>query len=99
MLAFALATGLGLGGGIGNVADAQGYGPGWVPPPAPPLRAEVMPPPRPGWVWRNGGWDWRGGGYVWIPGQYVRPVGPRHWGPGHWVRRGPSWTWVRPGWY
>jgi hypothetical protein len=66
--------------------------------PPPPPRAEVVPGPRPGWVWDPGHWAWRGGQYAWIPGhwQAVRP-GYR-WIPGHWVQRGPNWRWVPGHW-
>ncbi|HEX7932705.1 MAG TPA: YXWGXW repeat-containing protein, partial [Paraburkholderia sp.] len=41
----------------------------------PPPRVEVVPAPRPGYVWDQGGWRWRRGQYVWVPGhwQVVRP--------------------------
>ena len=35
-----------------------------IAPPA--LRAEVVPAPRPGYVWINGYWEWRGGKHEWV---------------------------------
>ncbi|ACI50243.1 conserved hypothetical protein [Gluconacetobacter diazotrophicus PA1 5] len=83
------------------LAQPYRYGPvtpGWAPPPMPPPRAEVVPPPRRGWVWQQGGWDWGNGGYVWVPGRYVRYGRHGGWGAGRWEQRGPRWVWVRPGW-
>ncbi|MBB2204386.1 YXWGXW repeat-containing protein [Gluconacetobacter takamatsuzukensis] len=102
-----LALGVVAGGAmaVGDAAPAQAqayrYGPvtpGWAPPPMPPPRAEIVPPPRPGWVWVGGGWDWTNGGYAWVPGRYVRGGRRGGWGPGRWMQRGPRWVWVRPGW-
>jgi len=59
----------------------------------PPLRYEVVPPARPGFVWAPGHWDWRDGRYVWVGGTWVAER------PG-WVYHAPAWVqengrWVR----
>jgi len=67
----------------------------------PPVRYEVLPAPRVGWVWAPGSWEWRHGRHFWVPGHWIRerrgyvyrPAGwafyGAHWGyrPGIWVRR------------
>ena len=55
-----------------------------VAPPA--LRAEVMPPPRRGYVWVAGHWEWRNRHHQWVAGTWIRE------------RRGymynqPAWVW------
>jgi hypothetical protein len=50
----------------------------------PPARAEMVPPPRPGWVWSPGHHEWRHGQYVWMRG--------------HWVRERPGYAYVAPAW-
>jgi WXXGXW repeat (2 copies) len=48
----------------------------------PPPRVEVMPAPRPGYVWDNGRWRWDHGRYVWVTGHWqpvpldTGPLGP-----------------------
>ncbi|WP_133646884.1 YXWGXW repeat-containing protein [Paraburkholderia flava] len=64
----------------------------------PPLRAEVLPAPRAGYVWDRGHWRWAGGRYVWVPGHWQAVRVGYHWVPGHWVQRGPNWFWVRGHW-
>lgn len=67
----------------------------------PPLRHEVIPAPRPGYIWAPGYWDWRQNRHYWVGGRwiaerpgytYVQPTwvqqGPRwHYYPGNWARR------------
>ncbi len=33
----------------------------------PPVRVEVVPPPRVGFVWAPGYWEWREHAHVWVP--------------------------------
>jgi hypothetical protein len=62
------------------------------PPPQP--RYEIVPEPRPGFVWIRGEYVRRGRAYVWVGGRWGRiPEGRRHWvearwdhGPRGWVR-------------
>jgi WXXGXW repeat (2 copies) len=69
-----------------------------APSPPPPMRTEVVPVARPGYVWDGGHWRWAGGGYKWVPGHW-RPVRVgAHWVPGHWVQRGPNWRWIEGHW-
>jgi hypothetical protein len=64
----------------------------------PPMRTEVVPMARPGYVWDGGHWRWAGRGYEWVPGHW-RPVRiGAHWVPGHWVQRGPNWRWIEGHW-
>ncbi|WP_031363366.1 YXWGXW repeat-containing protein [Caballeronia sordidicola] len=64
----------------------------------PPMRTEVVPVARPGYVWDGGHWRWAGRGYEWVPGHW-RPVRiGAHWVPGHWVQRGPNWRWIEGHW-
>jgi len=64
----------------------------------PPMRMEVMPSPRPGYVWDQGHWRWEGRGYVWMPGHWQPVRYGAHWRPGHWQARGPNWYWVEGHW-
>lgn len=64
----------------------------------PPLRAEVVPAPRMGYVWDRGHWRWYHGQYVWAPGHWQRVRVGYHWVPGHWASRGPNWVWVPGHW-
>ncbi len=41
-----------------------------IAPPAP--RYEVLPAPRPGYLWAPGYWDQRGNGYGWVRGNWIR---------------------------
>jgi hypothetical protein len=37
----------------------------------PPLRTEIVPAPRVGYVWAPGYWNWDGSRYVWVDGRYL----------------------------
>ena len=50
----------------------------------PPLRVEVVPAPRSGFIWAPGYWDLEGGHHVWRPG--------------HWERERVGYAWVSPSW-
>ncbi|MFC6646639.1 YXWGXW repeat-containing protein [Granulicella cerasi] len=88
-LATVLGVGLLAGGTL--AADAQiavRIGP-------PPPRREVIPPPRPGYVWHPGYHRWDGGRYVWVPGEYAVPPRPgAYWVPGHWAHRPGGYVWI-----
>jgi hypothetical protein len=82
---------------LGSAAPtlAQVYAPG----PPPPLRQEVVPPPRAGMGWRAGYWRWNSTRYVWVPGHYARVPHPgAHWVPGHWAQGPRGWFWVEGHW-
>jgi hypothetical protein len=78
MAAGALTTGMALP----TAAQAQAFitvqaGP-------PPVRHEMVPPPRAGWVWAPGHYEWKRGRYVWVGGV--------------WVRERPGYAYVAPAW-
>lgn len=60
-----------------------------IAPPAP--RVEVVPAPRPGFVWAPGYWEYRGGAHVWVPGRWMGERRGYHWIPDRWEPRGPRW--------
>ena len=53
----------------------------------PPPREEIVPAPRPGFVWAPGYWDWRHGHHVWVRGHYIRERHGMYWHPDRWVER------------
>lgn len=61
----------------------------------PPPQVEVVPAPRPGYVWAPGYWDWRDGRHVWVNGHWVVERPGYAWVPDRWVEyrehRGPHW--------
>ncbi len=67
-----------------------------IAPPAP--QYEVVPPPRPGFVWAPGYWGWRGGRWVWGPGHWIVARPGYRWAPDGWVRRGAGWHYVPGHW-
>jgi hypothetical protein len=60
-----------------------------IAPPAP--RVEVLPAPRPGYVWAPGFWEYRDRAHVWVPGHWVGERRGYHWVPDRWDQRGPRW--------
>ena len=67
-----------------------------VPPPAPML--EVVPVPRPGYVWVPGYWAWHRDRHIWIRGQWVLEHPGYVWVPDRWVQYGPQWQLQRGYW-
>lgn len=67
-----------------------------VAPPAP--RVEVLPPPRPGFIWAPGYWDWRGHEHVWVAGGWVAERPGFHWVPDRWEQRGEHWHHFKGHW-
>jgi hypothetical protein len=61
----------------------------------PPPRVEVVPEPRPGYVWAPGYWAWEGGRHVWREGHWVVVRPGYYWVPERWMEyrgpRGPHW--------
>jgi hypothetical protein len=56
---------------------------------APPLVPyELVPAPRPGFVWAPGFWDWRHGRYVWVGGHWYRHRPGYYYQPVRWVYQG-----------
>jgi len=64
----------------------------------PPVRYEVVPATRVGYVWDRGHWHWEHGRYVWIGGHWEAERVGMQWVPGHWDQRGPNWFWTRGHW-
>jgi hypothetical protein len=64
----------------------------------PPMRVEVVPEARPGFVWAGGFWEWRDGAHVWVPGHWIGERRGWHWAPDHWVQQGPHWHHERGHW-
>jgi hypothetical protein len=64
----------------------------------PPLRYEVVPAPRPGYVWAAGYWDVRGHKHIWRAGhwQYARPG--HYWQESRWLQRPDGWVLERGRW-
>jgi len=67
-----------------------------IAPPAP--QVEVIPPPRPGFVWSRGYWAWQGGAHVWVHGRWIEEHPGQHWIPEHWAQRGPNYVFVPGHW-
>ena len=66
--------------------------------PPPPMRYEVVPAPRPGYVWAPGYWNWSGAQYVWIGGTWHRDrPGYVYYQP-RWERDGDHWRMRRAYW-
>jgi hypothetical protein len=64
----------------------------------PPARLEVVPGPRPGFVWAPGYWAWRGHEHAWVGGRWVRERRGYHWVRDTWVGDGPHYHFVRGHW-
>jgi hypothetical protein len=70
-----------------------------VPQPPPPPLVEVMPPPRPGYVWIGGSWVWYRGRWVWARGRWgYPPYRHAYWVPGRYERRGGTVIWFSGHW-
>jgi hypothetical protein len=67
-----------------------------VAPPEP--RVEVVPEPRPGYVWAPGYWGWRGGAHVWIGGHWIGERRGYHWVPDRWEQRGDHYHYWKGHW-
>ena len=66
--------------------------------PPPPLRAEVVPAPRRGYVWAPGYWQWQGRRHVWHGGYWVRARPGYVYGAPTWVERDGRWQFRQGGW-
>ena len=64
----------------------------------PPLRQEVVPTLRPGWVWAPGYWNWNGRRYVWVRGHSVHGRRGHHWVPDRWAEDHGRWRRERGRW-
>lgn len=57
----------------------------------PPLREEVVPGPRRGYVWTPGYWNWSHRHYTWQRGHFVRERHGYNWTPARWEQDGNRW--------
>ncbi len=64
----------------------------------PPLRYEVVPSARLGYVWAPGYWNWRGHRHVWVGGCWVRERRGYIYYPQRWEQRGDGWYQNRGRW-
>jgi hypothetical protein len=67
-----------------------------VAPPAPIV--EVVPAPRPGFVWAPGYYAWRNGAHVWVGGRWIGERPGYHWVADRWEPRGPHYHFVPGHW-
>ncbi len=81
-------------GGIAAPAAAEVYvrvGP-------PPMREEVVPERRPGYLWAPGHWNYRHGRHVWVRGNWNREREGYHYNHHRWEEREGRWVQRRGGW-
>jgi hypothetical protein len=64
----------------------------------PPLRVEVVPAVRVGYVWAPGYWRWNGHRHVWVGGYWLRARPGWHWVAPHWSAYGPRWRYSAGYW-
>ena len=96
LLAAGVAAGA-LGGlALPGVAQAAAYVSVQIGPP--PMRAEVVPPPRAGWVWAPGHYEWRSNAHFWVPGVWVRERPGYMYVPPRWSSRGDRWEYYPSRW-
>lgn len=94
----ALTLGVGTAIGFAPTASAQVSIGISIGTPPPPVRYEVVPPPRAGYVWAPGYWNWGGSSYVWVGGTWHRDrPGYVYYRP-RWERDGDHWRMRRAYW-
>ena len=64
----------------------------------PPLRSEVTPQPRRGYVWVGGHWDWRNRQHQWVRGTWIRERRGHHYNQPTWMERDGRWYMERGSW-
>lgn len=64
----------------------------------PPLRDEVVPPPRRGYVWAPGYWNWEGRRHVWHGGSWIRARPGYVYSAPTWVEHDGRWQMRRGAW-
>lgn len=67
-----------------------------IAPPAP--REEVVPAPRPGFIWAPGYWAWSGHEHTWTAGRWERERSGQHWVPERWEQHGNKWHFEKGHW-
>ena len=66
--------------------------------PPPPVRVEVVPAARPGYVWAPGYWSWDGGRHIWHGGYWEAERPDQHFVPAHWVDTPGGWRFMPAHW-
>ena len=64
----------------------------------PPLRAEVAPQPRRGYLWVAGHWEWKNRKHQWVRGHWIRERRGYLYNQPNWVERDGRWYMERGGW-
>jgi len=64
----------------------------------PPPQVEVVPGPRPGFLWTPGYWDYRGGRHYWVGGTWVHERRGYVYHHPEWVNHEGHWRLDRGGW-
>jgi hypothetical protein len=64
----------------------------------PPMRHEVVPSARHGYVWAPGYWDYRNHHYVWVKGHWEKERRGMYWHPNRWEQRDGKWVMERGRW-
>lgn len=85
-------------GAIGAAAPAVYAVDIFVNAPPPPLRVEVTPAPRAGYVWAPGYWDYRADRHVWTRGHWERERSGMYYHSPRWTERDGRWVMERRGW-
>lgn len=98
MLAAALTAGGPLAFALPTVAQAQIGISVQIGTPPPPPRYEVVPAPRPGYVWAAGHYEWLHGNYIWRRGHWVRARPGYAYVPAAWRAQGGRWVYQPPRW-
>ena len=66
--------------------------------PPPPVRVEVVPAPRPGFVWAPGYWTWDGHHHIWSAGHWEAERPDHHFVPAQWVDTPGGWRFIPAHW-
>jgi hypothetical protein len=64
----------------------------------PPVRYEVVPPPRNGYLWAPGYWNWNGNQHVWSTGHWERNRVDHRYDQPQWRQESDGWRLDRGGW-
>jgi hypothetical protein len=64
----------------------------------PPMRAEMVPAPRHGYVWAPGYWNWQGRQHVWHRGAWVRARPGYAYAAPSWAERDGRWEFHQGRW-
>ena len=81
-----------------TAAQAQAYINVQIGTPPPPPRYEVVPAPRPGWVWAPGHYEWAHNNYIWRRGHWLQARPGHAYVPAAWRAQGNRWVYQPPRW-